>query len=136
MHLKIVKKLLCLLSIVFAVVFFSACTDKFSLQTSIGNFDMRVEIADSYERSLPQEGYQFLIVHLKPTTPGITQEQIQQYIFPSDETNGIIAQCEAGDYTLSSMRFVPGENGQDCIVIFEVPKELTDTAGIRLKLPK
>ena len=121
--------------ILFSVVFFSACAGKFNLQTPIGSFDMSVEIADKYEQSFPQEGDQFLIVHLTPTTPGITQDQIQKYVFPDDESKGIIAECEAGEYTLSSLRFVPGENGQDCIVIFEVPKELTDTAGIRIKLP-
>lgn len=130
-----IRKYLIILMTVFFVLAISACSQKFNLKTPIGSFDMTVDIADQYEHSVPQEGNQFLVVHLTPQQSGITEQQMQQYIFPNGESKGAIAECEEGEYTLSSLRFEPGENGPNCIIIFEVPKELTDTAAIRLKLP-
>jgi len=129
------KKILIILLAVFFMLIASACSEKYDLKTPIGNFDMTAEITDTYENTAPQDGNQFLVVHLAPQQSGITPDQMRQYIFPTEQNTGIIAECQAGEYTLTALKFEPGKNGQDCVIIFEVPKDLTDTAGIRLKIP-
>jgi len=97
---------------------------------------MTVEIADQYDASSPAEGNQFLIVRLEPVSPEVTIQQMQEYFRPDDENTGAIAECGEGEYTFSSMHFEKSKTGNVCVIIFEVPSELTDSDKITLKLPK
>jgi hypothetical protein len=131
-----VKKVLCLLTAVLFVFISAACSEKFNLKTPVGTFNMTVAIADKYDTSVPAEGNQFLVVRLTPVSSDVSVKEMQEYFKPDDASAGAIAECGAGEYTFSSMHFEKDGDADICVIIFEIPKELTDSDKITLKLPK
>ncbi len=128
------KKTLYSFILLFVFLSLAACSSIYSLETSIGRFDMAFELSDTFESSVPALGSEFLIVTLMPENKDITEKQIRDYFLPGDDCKGAVAKCGEGEYTFSSIRFKKENNALVCTIVFEIPKELTNTDKVTLMI--